>query len=188
MCRQPGRQGWGTLGFPEAQLLTAITAYRVGGWWVAVGSGMGDTLWPVLHGSVQRPLAPLKRSQEEGASPGPRAWPCGSQTAQVCVPRVRYPFTLARVCSRCGKHVALYLVGTLQGKSGAFYLQGKQMLLPHLDCLSFPVKKRGFLQVRQEAAALARTVPSGGPSGPFTLRIYPLLPMDLLFCLCHISI
>lgn len=67
------------------------------------------------------------------------------------------------MCSRCGKHVALYLVGTLQGESGAFYLQGEQMLLPHLDCLSFPVKKRGFLQVRQEAAALARTVPSGDP-------------------------
>lgn len=94
MCRRPGPRRWGTLGFPEAQLLTAITAYRVGGGWVAVGSGMGDTLWPALHGSVQRPLAPLKWSQEEGASPGPRAWPCGSQTAQV-----RYPFTLARVLS-----------------------------------------------------------------------------------------
>lgn len=97
VCRRPGPRRWGTLGFPEAQLLTAITAYRAGGGWVAVGSGIGDTLWPALHGSVQRPLAPLKRSQEEGASPGPRAWPCGSQTAQVCVPRVRYPLTLACV-------------------------------------------------------------------------------------------
>lgn len=60
------------------------------GWWVSVlqgGTWEGKHALANIPWSVPRPLAPLKWSQEEGASPGPHEWPWGSQTGLVCVPR-----------------------------------------------------------------------------------------------------
>ena len=72
--------------------------------WVVGGRGKrnGRQLSASFPWSVQCPLAPLKRSQEEDTSLGPREWPHASRTAQVCVARSATP-CLGRVCSPCGR-------------------------------------------------------------------------------------
>ena len=114
----------------------------------------------------------------------PRSVYPGSVYPGLCA-QGQVPFALEHVCSLCGEHAALYLVGTLQGTSGASICREGRCFFLHLDCLSFPAKNHGSLEMRQEAAALARAMHSGGPWGHFTLRP-SLLLMDMLFFLCHI--
>lgn len=105
----------------------------------------------------------------------------------LCTQTQREPFLcLGGVSSVQSAHGSVCLVAILQGKSLAFYLQRRQMPLPYLDYLRCLGRKLGFLFVRHEAVSLARNMFSGGSSGPFVLRIYPLLPIGVLFCLCLI--
>lgn len=70
---------------------------------------------------------------------------CFSACPGLGTQREMPPFAPGGVHLLRGRHVALYSVWTQQGKSGAFYLRGKQRLLPYLDCLRSPAKKLGFL-------------------------------------------
>lgn len=130
------------LGFPEALLPAVIAAHRVGDRWQCC-RGKQDGKQPLA--SAPRvciaPRHPGNSHKRKAPAHDPTIGP-----VLLRPPRSAYPACNApspwHVCVLCATvHVALCAWWGHSRETGDFYLQGGQVLLPHLDRLRFPCEE-----------------------------------------------